>query len=603
MEARRWLTAGFGLGAMLVATLLRFTLLAAQPQPVKNAFDGLFILLVGGMLLYVALRFRNLHLEMGRMKQQLASARQKEEETFQHLATVFRISQMFAEAKEEGQVIELALRLSREILGASGASFVPLDERNQALAVIRAGAMPAQVTNDWLEYLATPGVRQRCAACQNHEELMVTCPLLAASIVEARGVYCLPLRRGEQEFGVLNLFLPDSQALAPETRAFLRTIVDETALALEGVRLRRREMTTLEQLQAVREKTDLKALLLDLLENIQGSLEVDVALVALWDESDGLMTNVISRGELDENIQHLAQGALLSVKNSRAPVIMGNASAGTAPTHEAYALMGVPLLVQDQPALGAILVAGKNDKPLQSRQLNILEAIANQVALVIRNVNSMADLEFKAMIEERTRLAREIHDGLAQTLGFLKLKLAQMKNYLEQGDLERLQQLLPNCYEALSDAYQDARQAIDGLHLSSFDEGLASWLLPTLDDFQATSNLAVTLQRPVDDPGFPPEVHAQLVRIVQESLSNVRKHARASHVRVSSRLHNGEYLLEIQDDGIGFNPDDVSLQSQHGLRSMRERAELIGADFQVTSRREAGTLVGIRLPLEIGETI
>lgn len=600
---RRWIALGFGLGAVLVATALRFTLLSNQPEVVKDVFDGLFLLLVGGLLVFQAWRLRAAHVEMSHVQQQLAQARQKEQESFQHLATVFRISQLFTEAKEESQVVDLALRLSREILGASGASFVPLDERNQALAVFRSGSMPEPVTNDWLEYLATPSVRQRCGACTNHDKLMVTCPLLTASVVEAKGIYCLPLSRGDQEFGVLNLYLPAAENLSEQTRAFLRTIVDETTLALEGVRLRRREITTLQQLQAVREKTDLRALLLELLENLHATLEVDVALIALWDESDDLMANLITRSELDARIAHLAQGVLLSVKNSRTSVILGNASAGIIPHQDAYALMGVPLLVQNQPPLGAILVAGSNERPFQPRQLNILEAIANQVALVVHNVNSMADLEYKTMIEERTRLAREIHDGLAQTLGFLKLKLGQMKHYLEQGDLVRLQHTLPNCYDALADAYQDARQAIDGLHLSSFDEGLRAWLPSTLEDFQEANHLTVTLHQPLDDPGFPPEVHAQLARIVQETLNNIRKHARASHVHISSRVNAGEFLLEIQDDGLGFNPDDVTAPAQHGLRSMRERAELIGADFQVTSRRSAGTLVSLRIPLEVKEKL
>jgi signal transduction histidine kinase len=97
-------------------------------------------------------------------------------------------------------------------------------------------------------------------------------------------------------------------------------------------------------------------------------------------------------------------------------------------------------------------------------------------------------------------------------------------------------------------------------------------------------------------PDLPQEVHAQLIRIFQEALSNIRKHANATQVWISYQQENQSILFEIQDDGDGFSPEDVTGTSRHGLRGMRERAELIGADFQVISRPSEGTIVRIRLP-------
>jgi signal transduction histidine kinase len=98
-----------------------------------------------------------------------------------------------------------------------------------------------------------------------------------------------------------------------------------------------------------------------------------------------------------------------------------------------------------------------------------------------------------------------------------------------------------------------------------------------------------------------PEVQAQLIRIVQEALSNTRKHAEAQQVWVSCHTVSGELVLEIRDDGRGFSPEDVPGPSRHGMRGMRERAELIGAEFQVISRPQEGTTVRLRLPMTIGE--
>jgi signal transduction histidine kinase len=102
---------------------------------------------------------------------------------------------------------------------------------------------------------------------------------------------------------------------------------------------------------------------------------------------------------------------------------------------------------------------------------------------------------------------------------------------------------------------------------------------------------------------LPPEVHAQLIRIVQEALSNVRKHAHASQVWVSCQLNGADMILEIEDDGEGFCLEDVPGPSQHGLRGMRERAELIGGDFQIIGGPQKGITVRVRLPLETAEKV
>ena len=199
------------------------------------------------------------------------------------------------------------------------------------------------------------------------------------------------------------------------------------------------------------------------------------------------------------------------------------------------------------------------------------------------------------MIQERIRLAREIHDGLAQTLGFLKLQTSQMGNYLNRGETERLRQALQLCYTTLSDAYQDARLAIDGLRINSSEQGLRGWLEQTVVEFQELTDTKVLLDQ-VDAPNdLPPEIHAQLIRIVQEALNNVRKHAQANQVQVSFRQMGEDLWLEISDDG--FSPLDVPELSRYGLRGMRERAELLGADFQVISRPDNGTAIRVRLPL------
>jgi two-component system nitrate/nitrite sensor histidine kinase NarX len=164
--------------------------------------------------------------------------------------------------------------------------------------------------------------------------------------------------------------------------------------------------------------------------------------------------------------------------------------------------------------------------------------------------------------------------------------------------------VLKDNYQALAEAYLDTRQAIDNLRLTP-EDGLLVWLERVLREFEAAAGLPV--ERAIH-PGagalagaVSPEVQAQLVRIVQEALSNVRKHARARQVWAGLHDWQGDLVLEIGDDGQGFDAQDVLELSRYGLRGMRERAELIGADFQIISQAGQGTTVRLILPVSLGE--
>jgi len=100
-----------------------------------------------------------------------------------------------------------------------------------------------------------------------------------------------------------------------------------------------------------------------------------------------------------------------------------------------------------------------------------------------------------------------------------------------------------------------------------------------------------------DMPELQSEVQVQLMRIIQEALNNVRKHARACQVELDAHRWNEDWIIQIQDDGLGFCQDEVPEYSRYGLRGMRERSEAIGADFQVVSKPGKGTTVMIRLPV------
>jgi two-component system nitrate/nitrite sensor histidine kinase NarX len=288
---------------------------------------------------------------------------------------------------------------------------------------------------------------------------------------------------------------------------------------------------------------------------------------------------------------------------SSKPLLLGDMEGENPSNDDIRSLVVAPLIIHNGTSLGVLLSVNLRAQNFSQRHLSLLQTLASQVTLVVRNSQLVAEIEFKTLMAERTRLAREIHDGLAQTLGFLKLQNAQMQNYLSQKDDAKLKESLIQSYKVLSDAYLDARQAIDGLRIAPEGFGILKWLEQTLIEFEENSGLEGTLEESHEFSDLEPEVQAQLIRIVQEALSNIRKHAYAKGVWISLSQEENDLVLEVRDDGCGFEPDDIPSTSRYGLQGMRERAELIGADFQVISRLHEGTIIRIRLPLTSGETI
>jgi signal transduction histidine kinase len=230
------------------------------------------------------------------------------------------------------------------------------------------------------------------------------------------------------------------------------------------------------------------------------------------------------------------------------------------------------------------------------RNFSLVDLKQKLLTLDTRNEELLKQLEYKVVLDERTRLAREIHDGLAQTLAFLKLEAGRMQAYVSKGELEAVTRTLQACYQTLSDAYLDARQAIDDLRRVP-DEKIGDWLEMTATEFKNLTGLEVDVSNVNLSHVFSPSVKAQLIRIVQEALTNVRKHAQAYRVTISALERKEDIIIEVRDNGRGFSPEETQPASQYGLRSMRERAESISADFQIISAPGAGTTLRLLIPI------
>jgi len=204
--------------------------------------------------------------------------------------------------------------------------------------------------------------------------------------------------------------------------------------------------------------------------------------------------------------------------------------------------------------------------------------------------------------EERSRLAREVHDGPAQVLANALMGLERSQTLLAEGRHERLSDLLHQMSEAAREGLREVRGFIADLRPGKLEEqGLVSALQEYVRRYRDTVNAAVSFEtEPL--PRLPTEAEIVLYRIVQESLQNARKHARGAPVHVSLHARQGRLILTIRDEGPGFDPREVARRTGReswGLMSMRERAELIGAHYTVTSRPGHGTEVAVSLPIRV----
>lgn len=199
----------------------------------------------------------------------------------------------------------------------------------------------------------------------------------------------------------------------------------------------------------------------------------------------------------------------------------------------------------------------------------------------------------RATLEERTRLARELHDGLAQDLWFAKLKHERLVPFVPEEQRE----LAHEVTQALDSAIAEAKQAVVTMRADDRERPLEELLSRTVGDFAGRSGVRTDFSAADLPASLPPRTQAEVVRVLQEALTNVRKHADATVVRVGAAVEQGALHLTVVDNGRGFRPAETSGDGV-GVQGMKERARLMGGDLRIVSEPSGGTAVHLVVPLD-----
>jgi two-component system NarL family sensor kinase len=254
----------------------------------------------------------------------------------------------------------------------------------------------------------------------------------------------------------------------------------------------------------------------------------------------------------------------------------------------------IPLYFQDK-RLGIINVSAPEWRKLTGDELRLLSTIANQVGIAIERARLAEDATRLARAEERARIAREIHDTLAQGLTAIALNIEGAMHHLEsrpEQARERLERALAMARENL----EEARRSVLDLRTTPLaGRPLAEAIAALARAFTSETGITVTVEAD-SELRLPLRMEAELFRIAQEALTNVRKHARARHVQVSLRSRARSVTLTVRDDGLGVVRNGTS-PGGHGVIGMRERAKLLGGTLQISGRADEGTAVRARVPL------
>lgn len=263
----------------------------------------------------------------------------------------------------------------------------------------------------------------------------------------------------------------------------------------------------------------------------------------------------------------------------------------------------VPIHAGDT-ALGVLNVASEDWRELRPDELQLLHIISDQIGLAIERARLSAErtraAAHLATIEERNRLAREIYDTLAQGLAAIALQL-ETADTLVQTRPERAHEAIQKALRLTRNNLDEARRSVMDLRASALLQQSLPAALALLAQAEQTPLVEYNYISTHHFPVLAPHIETGLYRIAQEALTNVRKHARATNITMTLMAEDHWLSLQIQDNGIGFDPENIVQQinsgtGHFGLAGINERIKLLGGNLYISSEAGAGTSIEVAIP-------
>ena len=389
-----------------------------------------------------------------------------------------------------------------------------------------------------------------------------------------------------------------------EQRESFNILANEFSAVAEAAQGRTRDLVALVEVdRSMRAEGNLERLLETLLERMMERADASLGGVYLADEAHILHLKVCQGtpsharsavqigegfvGAVAEEREASVTGQLVTEERS-GPVLSGANSA-----------VALPLLAEDE-LLGVVVLGHEAAMHFETDTLPFLNLVAGQVSLAVHNARAYLQSEELAIAEERARIAREIHDGVAQSLAFSALKL-DLVSRLNRSDPVKAEAELDATRVLLREMIKEVRRSIFALRPIDLERhGFSETVRRYCSDYGQQNGVTVDVELS-ELPQLGVKSEAVLFRIFQEAMHNVAKHSSAENVSVElGTCNSGQAYVSVRDDGVGFDPDAVgervTTAGGLGLRQMQERIEARGGVFKLESGPEQGTAVFASVP-------
>jgi signal transduction histidine kinase len=350
---------------------------------------------------------------------------------------------------------------------------------------------------------------------------------------------------------------------------------------------------------------DVEEVLQLIVDRLRELVAAQYAALGIVDEA-GLILQFVTSGITDEErkaIGDLPRGhGLLGLiirenRSYRIPDIAAHTeSYGFPPNHPSMgSFLGVPATVRGKVVGRLYLTNKRGAAEFSADDQALVETFAQHAAIAIDNARLHGQVQRLAVVDERDRISRELHDSVIQSIYAVTLSLEDVPE-LVRTDPAEAGERADEAIDALQGVIRDIRNFIFGLRPLLVDAGGLIDGLRTLAD-ELRRNTATEVEIAGDEPeGLSMEIMAELLAIAREALANVARHAGAAHVSVGLSASDNTFRLEIADDGRGLKLGAVAASGHHGLANMRKRAEVLGGTFDIRSGEGEGTHIVVVIP-------
>jgi signal transduction histidine kinase len=452
-----------------------------------------------------------------------------------------------------------------------------------------------------------------------------------------RQAVSIPLLAKGRLVGVINIATGRVRTFTHEQLSLLAAIGQQVGLAVENARLYEAEQERREEAERRRKVAEGMREMLAVLNSQQSLPEMLDFVVRQACGLLGCDATAIERLESQEGPLHIQSACGLDTElvsslvfplnlsatgqavRERRPITIPDTAAHTAGVTRQYdwppepqrallqqhveqfpSLLTLPLVVRGED-YGALTFYYREPRRFAEEDVQLAQAIADQAALAIESARLRTQAEQAAALAERSRLARELHDSVTQSLYSVTMYTEAAARLLTTGQEAPAAEYLRDARDTAQEALREMRLLIFELRPLALEEsGLAGALQMRLDAVEKRGGVQAELrvegvEGMADAEWLPLAIQQELYHIAQEALNNSLKHAKAQHLQVRLQLKGAVVRLEISDDGVGFDPTTAGERGGLGLRGMRERVQRIGGQLQIESAPDQGTRVTVEV--------